>query len=69
MGIDAPSIDRVDATPEDLAAHHVLLNAGILHTENLDRPERIANLRDPLLVVLPLPLTDIDGAPVRAVAI
>lgn len=64
VGIDAPSIDR----PGDsaLPSHHLLARAGAVIAENLTNLDAVP--AGAQILLLPLPLADADGAPVRAVA-
>jgi kynurenine formamidase len=66
VGIDAASIDRHDEP--GLPAHQVLAAAGMPIVENLAGLAEV-NWPEPLVVVAPLPLVGLDGAPVRAVAV
>ncbi len=71
VGVDALS---VDVTPDDpraaqLDAHLAILGSGAVIIENLQGLDRIASLRDPLFLGLPLPLAGADGSPARAVAV
>jgi kynurenine formamidase len=66
VGIDAPSIDPTG--DEELAAHHVIADAGGVICENLTNLASI-DFPDPLVNLLPIPLEGADGAPVRAVAV
>lgn len=65
VGTDAPSVDPADS--KGLESHRLLVEAGIPNLENLVlsgvEPGRYT------LVALPLPLTETDSAPVRAVLI
>lgn len=63
--LDAPSIDPHgdDALP----CHHLVADAGGVIGENLTGLDRVS-WPDPFVVALPIPLTGLDGAPVRAVA-
>lgn len=63
VGTDAASIDPEDA--EDLPVHRMLLTRGVLLLENLDLSA--VEPGDYNLIALPLRLTDLDAAPVRAV--
>jgi kynurenine formamidase len=77
LGLDAPSVDATpapDAEPESLAlpTHLVLATAGCVIAENLTGLEALLDARSAGAAIevslLPLPLADADGAPVRAVA-
>lgn len=63
LGLDLPSVDPLDS--KELPAHHALARHGIHILEGavLDGVEP----GDYQLVALPLPLTQADGSPVRAV--
>ena len=63
IGVDTPSVDSEDS--KTLDAHHSLNNNGVMILENivLDTVEP----GDYELIALPLPLTESDGSPVRAV--
>jgi kynurenine formamidase len=62
IGVDTPSVDR-----EPHPSHYIFLGALAVIVENLVNLEQIA--QNPFeLIVLPLPLTGLDGSPVRAVA-
>lgn len=63
IGIDVPSVDPLDS--KELAAHHALHENGIHILESIDL--RNVTEGDYELIALPLPLTDADGSPVRAV--
>ena len=63
LGIDLPSVDRIDSS--DLPNHHALADAGIHILESIDL--RIVPPGTYELSALPLCLNDADGAPVRAV--
>lgn len=66
VGVDAISVDRVEDT--GLAAHHILLQSGLLIVENLTNLCDIGE--DPFtFYALPLKFEDADGAPVRAIAV
>ncbi len=70
IGLDAPNID-VTPTDEDpdegWPVHHAVAGVGGVVCENLTGLDRI-DFADPFVSLLPLRLTDADGAPVRAVA-
>lgn len=66
IALDAASIDAHDDAT--LAAHHVVAAAGGVIAENLTRLGSIG-FPDPWISLLPMPLSDADGAPVRAVAL
>jgi arylformamidase len=61
VGIDALSVDL----PDEDAAHHVLLGAGVVIVEGVDLAEVPAG--DYWLCCLPLPIAGGDGAPARVV--
>ncbi|SDX34859.1 arylformamidase [Paenibacillus sp. CF384] len=63
IGLDLPSVDPLDS--KELPAHHELAGHGIHILEGLvlDHVEP----GDYELIALPLPLTEADGSPVRAV--
>ncbi len=63
LGIDVPSVDPLDS--KELVAHHALHENGIHILESIDL--RSVCEGDYELIALPLPLTDADGSPVRAV--
>lgn len=63
IGTDSPSVDPL--TSKTLDAHHACLETGILILEGLNLNGVAAGLY--ILVCLPLPLTQVDGAPARAV--
>ncbi|WP_088041360.1 arylformamidase [Bacillus sp. EAC] len=63
LGIDVPSVDPLDS--KELSAHHELHVNGIHILESVDL--RNVTAGDYELIALPLPLTDADGSPVRAV--
>ncbi|MBB4634152.1 cyclase family protein [Longimicrobium terrae] len=63
LGTDAPSVDPYDSA--DLAAHRVLLAAGIAILENLLLDDVAEGEYD--LIALPLRLMEADASPVRAV--
>jgi len=63
LGIDVPSVDPLDS--KELVAHHALHENGIHILESIDL--RSVSEGDYELIALPLPLTDADGSPVRAV--
>jgi len=63
IGIDTPSVDRVDS--KELGAHHVLADAGIAILENLALAHVTAGRYE--LIALPLKLVGMDASPVRAV--
>lgn len=70
IGIDAINVDETpDSTHpgEGYPVHHLIARAGGVIAENLHGLEHI-DFPDPLISLLPLPLEDADGAPVRAVA-
>ncbi|PTA66684.1 cyclase family protein [Deinococcus arcticus] len=63
LGTDAPSVDPL--TSKTLDAHHACRAAGVFLLEGLNLSGVPDGEYD--LVCLPLPLTDTDGAPARAV--
>ena len=63
IGTDAPSVDPL--TSKTLDAHQVCLATGILILEGLNLTSAAPG--DYTLICLPLPLTDVDGAPARAI--
>lgn len=63
VGTDGASVDPDDA--EDLPVHRALLERGVLLLENLDLSA--VDSGEYTLIALPLRLTDLDAAPVRAV--
>jgi arylformamidase len=63
LGVDAPSVDARDS--KDLATHHALFAGGAYNLENLDL--RAIDAGQYGLVALPLRVTGLDAAPVRAV--
>jgi len=66
IALDAASIDAHD--DEALPAHHIVAQAGGVIAENLTHLDAI-RFPDPLISLLPMPLTGADGAPIRAVAL
>lgn len=64
VGLDTPSLhpDR----EEDRRLHRTLLRAGVVIVENLANLELLPP--QVFLIVLPLPLRELDGAPCRAIA-
>lgn len=62
VGIDAPSIKKKGVKDR---THEVLLDAGVIILEGLWIPEVAAGTYE--LLCLPLPVKNLDGAPVRAV--
>lgn len=65
VGLDAISADPVDS--QDLPIHQILLGAGKLILENLTNLDQIEGEHF-LLSALPLPYSQADGCPLRAVA-
>jgi kynurenine formamidase len=59
VGIDGPTVDL------DGDVHRALLGSGCLIVENLTNLTRLGTLAD--TIVLPLPVRDGDGSPVRAI--
>lgn len=68
VAIDALSVDQTDGGVGDFSSHMVLLGADILIAENLTNLDSIT-WADPWLSLLPIRLSEADGAPVRAVAL
>ena len=66
VGFDAVSPDTMDSN--DLPVHHKLLNAEKLIIENLNDLSLLLN-KEFELSLFPLPVSDADGLPVRAVAL
>jgi arylformamidase len=63
IGVDVPSVDSIDS--KTLPLHHALTEAGIRVLESLDL--RRAEPGRYELIALPLPFTQGDASPVRAV--
>lgn len=63
LGVDIPSVDPLDS--KELNAHHTLHQNGIHILESIDLKDVAEGEYE--LIALPLPLTDADGSPVRAV--
>jgi arylformamidase len=63
LGLDLPSVDSIDA--KILVNHHALAAAGIAIVESLDLSEIEPGTYH--FSALPLPITDGDAAPVRAI--
>jgi arylformamidase len=63
LGVDVPSVDPLDS--KELEAHHALHQNSIHILESIDL--RNVASGDYELIALPLPLTEADGSPVRAV--
>ncbi len=63
VGIDTPSVDAFDS--KELPTHHVLAGLGMRNLEGLDLSR--AEEGDYELIALPLPWTEVDSSPVRAV--
>lgn len=63
LGVDVPSVDPLDS--KELEGHHALHEHGIHILENV----MLDNIEpgDYELIALPLPITESDGSPVRAV--
>jgi len=61
VGIDAPSIKKKGVKDK---THEILLDAGVVIVEGLWMPEVAAGTYE--LLCLPLPVKNLDGAPVRA---
>ncbi|MDD5265040.1 MAG: cyclase family protein [Candidatus Bipolaricaulis sp.] len=69
IGIDSPSADPVDSDLE-CPAHHALLGAGIPIVEGLCNLDRLPDgARRVWFAAFPLKLEDVEGSPVRAVAL
>ena len=66
VGIDALSIDRLDAA--DNPIHHLLLGAGMVIVENLTGLEALLEKKF-TFYCLPLAIENADGSPVRAAAV
>ena len=62
LGVDAPSVDARDS--KALEVHHALFSGGAFNLENLDLRDAPDGEYD--LVALPLRLSGVDAAPVRA---
>jgi len=67
IGIDALSVDPTSGNRGSFPAHDLLLGAGVLIAENLTGLAQVT-WPNPFLSLLPLPLSGVDGAPVRAIA-
>lgn len=65
LGVEAISVDPLDSPRHPI--HHILLQAELLIIENLRTPRPLIN-RSFFFQCLPLPIPDLDGCPVRAVA-
>jgi arylformamidase len=63
VGIDTPSVERFGDS--DFAAHHTLLQAGVVIVESLDLSHVTPGEYD--LICLPLLVAGADGAPARVV--
>jgi kynurenine formamidase len=63
VGVDAPSVDAPEAA--GLPAHRALLESNMIVVENLRRLDELP-AQGFFLSVLPLPITEADGSPVRA---
>ena len=66
VGVDAISVDKIDSS--DLPVHHIFLAREIIIVENLTNLSKILGEKF-IFSCLPLKFTDLDGSPVRAVAI
>lgn len=66
VGIDALSVDRLDATDSPL--HHLLLADGLVIVENLTGLEALLEKKF-TFYCLPLAIEGADGSPVRAAAV
>lgn len=67
VGIDSPSAEAPNS--RDFPTHHILLGAGIPIIENLNSRELEKLLGKLFMVIaLPLPVKDGDGAPARIIA-
>ncbi|MBM7587870.1 arylformamidase [Bacillus pakistanensis] len=65
IGVDVPSVDPIDS--KNLPAHHSIENSHIQILEGIVLDEVEEGIYD--LIALPLPLTEADGCPVRAILI
>ena len=65
VGLDTPSVDPADS--KDLAAHRILLDAGLAWLENLDLSRAEPGIYT--LIALPLWIRGADASPVRAILI
>jgi arylformamidase len=63
VGVDLPSIDRLDS--QELPIHHLLHHHGIAILEGLDLSAVVPGRYE--LIALPLKLGGADGSPVRAI--
>lgn len=63
LGLDLPSVDPLDS--KELLAHHALTEHGVHILEGIVLDHIDAGEYE--LIALPLPLTEADGSPVRAV--
>ncbi len=66
LGVDCPSVDRRE--DPKLPVHRILLGAGMIAIENLCNLGKLPETGF-TLSVLPLPLAEADGCPVRAVGL
>lgn len=64
LGIDLPSVDRVDS--KELSIHRILIGAGVTILEGLDLSAVSTTPSNGRLMVVPLNLPSADAAPVRA---
>lgn len=69
VGTDGPSLDRSGSLSKsaDFAVHRLLLGSDVLIAENLDNLDLLGVGRVQC-AFLPLPLTGLDGSPIRATA-
>lgn len=65
IAIDSPSVEAMVSIDDATAVHKAILSSGTLVMENLDLTEVDDGIYE--LVVLPLKLDAVDGAPARAV--
>jgi arylformamidase len=63
LGLDVPSVDRIDS--KDLPIHHALGSHGIAILESVDLTRVEPGVYE--LIALPLKVVGADGSPVRAV--
>lgn len=69
VGTDGASLDQIGSqtNAEDFTIHRLLLGSGVLIAENLVNLDLLGTGRVQS-VFLPLPLTGLDGSPIRAIA-